>query len=79
MDEKIKLAEEEDFVIDLSGQSESSLVLDSDIVTEYIMTSDYNELENLPSINAVALKGNRNLAEDSLTNMEIEEIINNQF
>lgn len=37
--------------------------------------TDYNNLENLPSINNVTLRGNRDLAETPLTNLQIEELL----
>lgn len=38
-------------------------------------TTDYNNLENLPSINNTTLRGNRDLAETPLTNLQIEELL----
>lgn len=38
-------------------------------------TDDYNNLNNLPSINSTTLRGNRDLAENPLTNRQIEELL----
>lgn len=38
-------------------------------------TTDYNNLENLSSINNTTLRGNRDLAETPLTNLQIEELL----
>lgn len=38
-------------------------------------TTDYNSLKDLPSINNITLRGNRDLAETPLTNLQIEELL----
>lgn len=38
-------------------------------------TYSYEQLADLPSINGVTLKGNRDVAEDVITNEEIDEIM----
>lgn len=37
--------------------------------------TDYEELDNLPRINSIILKGNRKLAETPLTNLQIDAIM----
>lgn len=38
-------------------------------------TNDYEKLNNLPKLNNIELRGNRNIVETELTNLEIEEIL----
>lgn len=63
-----------DFNITKNSIDQFNIVLDVGVAE--VVTSDYERLNNLPSINYITLKGNRNLAETPLTNLEISSIFN---
>lgn len=71
------MAEEE--IIDiLEEDSEEDVSVEDEQITISYPTS-YNQLNDKPKINDVELKGNKtfeDLGAESLTNIEIEEIIN---
>lgn len=68
----------EQAIFTFSPASESILGVGSENITVRNV-SDYEELDNLPQINDVTLIGNRSFEElgaESLSNLEIESIIN---
>ena len=82
MDDEIVIEEleDEEIVIDESFSNEEIEVNDENIVN--IGTKDYKELENKPQIEGVELINNKTFKElgaTSLSNMEIENLINLQI
>lgn len=82
---EIKLEEEEIFDISIDDEDTLNASLENDIVE--IIEKNYKKLDNKPSINNVELIENKTLedlniqkkgdyASETLTNLEIEEIIN---
>lgn len=75
--------EDEKEIVTLEEDMEEELTtLEEDIVSE-TGTSDYNKLNNKPQINNVILQDNKTAKQlglqeemESLTNLEIEEILN---
>lgn len=69
---------EEEIINILEEDSEQDISIEEEKVTITSPTS-YDQLEDKPKINDVELKGNKtfeDLGAESLTNIEIEEIIN---
>ena len=80
-EEQITVSEEEiEQLITLSQEDNSEqLVTVAEETVTVEGTRDYNKLKNHPQINDIELIGNRtfeDLGADSLTNLEIETIIN---
>lgn len=81
MDKEIVMEEleDEEIVIDESSSNEEVEVEDREIIN--LGTNDYKKLKNKPQIEGVELISNKSFEElgaKSLTNMEIERLINIQ-
>lgn len=82
MDDEIVIEEleDEEIVIDESSSNEEIEVEDEDIIN--LGTNDYKKLKNKPQIEGVELTNNKSFEElgaKSLSNMEIERLINIQI
>lgn len=67
---------EEELEIILKDEETLDIELETDTIE--VVTSDYEKLQNLPSINNVPLIGNKQLQElgiSELSNSEIEELL----
>ena len=83
----LTLTAEEQFTIGMEEIPEDELNLNLEHEIVEIPTGNYNDLDNKPQINNVELSGNKSLddlniqvkgnyADDALTNLEIEALIN---
>lgn len=72
---------EEELKITLEDEETLDVELETDTIE--VVTSDYEKLQNLPSVNTVKLVGNKTAKElglqkemEVLSNLEIEKILN---
>ena len=71
---------EEELEIILKDEETLDIELETDTIE--VVTSDYERLQNLPSINNVPLTGNKQLQElgiSELSNSEIEELLEREY
>ncbi len=78
---EIELQDEEALEIALDNEQDLSVEFKEEVVE--VVTSDYNKLINLPSINQKKLQGDKTLKElglqeelETISNLEIEKILN---
>lgn len=88
MGEELKLQLQEEDILDISLDEDSTLNIDMETDTSTETERNYNNLYNKPSINNIELMGNRSLddldiqikgnyPDEALTNQDIENILNN--
>lgn len=66
----------EEYSLELQEEQEFDLKMENDI--QPVVTTDYEKLQNLPSVNSVILKGNKQFSDlglKALTNSEIEDLL----
>ena len=80
---EIILELEDEDTLDLEIIEEDTIDVDMETDTIEIVTSNYEQLNNLPKINDVQLKGNKTSKElklqdemDSISNLDIDKIFN---
>lgn len=78
---EIELQNEKELEIELQDEKDLRVEFEEEVME--VVTSDYNKLINLPSINQKKLQGNKTLKElglqeelETISNLEIEKILN---